>query len=350
MPNNVHKYSSKHYQQAGVDIAAGEKLVAKIKPLCAQTNRKGVISRIGGYAGLFDLAALNHKDGVMLTATDGVGTKLKLARTMGKHDTIGIDLVAMCVNDILAQGGEPLIFLDYLACGKLDVDAMYTVIQGIANGCKEANATLIGGETAEMPGCYPSVEYDLAGFAVGFAERDDLLPKKNIKTGDIIIGLASNGLHSNGYSTINKLIAERRIKLSDSLENSTLGELLLQPTTIYVRTLLPLIRQKLIGALAHITGGGISANLPRVLPQYRCAHIKTDGWQRPAIFDWLQELCTLPDEEMLSVYNCGIGMILITEPQHQTTVMQHLEHAPLSAWHIGTIQSCQDKCPYVKYI
>ena len=349
MSDSSRKHSSKHYRQAGVDIDAGEALVAKIKPLCAQTNRKGVMSHIGGYAGLFDLAASNYKAAVMLTATDGVGTKLKLAQTMHKHDTIGIDLVAMCVNDILAQGGEPMVFLDYLACGKLEVDDMYTVVKGIAQGCKDANTTLIGGETAEMPGCYPQGEYDLAGFSVGLAERDHLLPKDNINVGDIVIGLASSGLHSNGYSVINKLIAESRIKLDAPLADSTLGELLLQPTTIYVRTLLPLIKQRLIGALAHITGGGISSNLPRVLPEYRCAHIDKHCWQRPVIFDWLQEQCDLPDEEMLSVYNCGIGMILITESQHQAAVMQHLEHARLSAWQIGTIESCRDKHPYVEY-
>ena len=350
MSNNRHKYSSEHYRQAGVDIAAGEALVAKIKPLCEQTKRKGVISSIGGYAGLFDLASSGYKAPVMLAATDGVGTKLKLAQAMNKHDTIGIDLVAMCVNDILAQGGEPLIFLDYLACGKLDVDTMHTVIQGIAQGCMDANATLIGGETAEMPGCYPHDEYDLAGFSVGLAERDSLLPKTDIKADDMIIGLASNGLHSNGYSVVNKLIAEHRIKLDAPLGDSTLGELLLRPTTIYVRTLLPLIRQGLIGALAHITGGGISSNLPRVLPEYHCAHIEPDCWPRPEVFDCLQEQCGVPDEEMLSTYNCGIGMILIVAPQQQAEIMRHLERSQMPAWQIGTIQSCQDKRPYVIYL
>ena len=229
MSYNNPKHSSRHYQQAGVDIAAGEALVERIKPLCAQTIRKGVVSHIGGYAGLFDITAAGYKAPVMLAATDGVGTKLKLAQLMNKHDTIGIDLVAMCVNDILAQGGEPLIFLDYLACGKLDVDAAHTIIRGIVQGCKEANTTLIGGETAEMPGCYPQGEYDLAGFAVGLAERDTLLPKQNIKAGDIVIGIASSGLHSNGYSVVNKLIADHRVKLDEPLGDSTLGELLLRP-------------------------------------------------------------------------------------------------------------------------
>ena len=349
MSNNNLKYSSKHYQQAGVDIAAGEALVEKIKPLCAQTVRKGVVSHIGGYAGLFDLADAGYKAPVMLAATDGVGTKLKLAQAMNKHDTIGIDLVAMCVNDILAQGGEPLIFLDYLACGKLDVDAAHTIIQGIAQGCKEANATLIGGETAEMPGCYPQDEYDLAGFAVGLAERGTLLPKPSIQAGDIVIGIASSGLHSNGYSVINKLIAEHRIKLNDPLGDSTLGELLLRPTTIYVRALLPLIRRGLIAALAHITGGGISSNLPRVLPKHHCAHINTDSWQRPEVFDWLQRQCNLPAEEMLSVYNCGVGMVLITTSQQQAEIMRHLEHAQMSAWQIGKIASHQEAQPCVIY-
>ena len=212
MSKNSYIHTGKHYLQAGVDIAAGDRLVAKIKRLCEHTNRDGVISGIGGFAGLFDLAKIsNYQSPVMLAATDGVGTKLKLAQSMHKHDTIGIDLVAMCVNDILAQGGEPLFFLDYLACGKLDVNTMYTVVQGIVQGCKEANAALIGGETAEMPGCYPQDEYDVAGFSVGVAERHNLLPKASIKAGDIIIGLASSGLHSNGYSLINQFIAKQRI-------------------------------------------------------------------------------------------------------------------------------------------
>ncbi len=349
MSQNNPKHSSEHYQQAGVDIAAGEALVEKIKPLCEQTVRKGVVSHIGGYAGLFDIAAAGYKAPVMLAATDGVGTKLKLAQAMNKHDTLGIDLVAMCVNDILAQGGEPLIFLDYLACGKLEVDAAYETIQGIVQGCKEANTTLLGGETAEMPGCYRQGEYDLAGFAVGLAERGSLLPKKDIKAGDIIIGIASSGLHSNGYSIVNKLIAEHRVKLDEPLGDSTLGELLLRPTTIYVRTLLPLIRRGLIAALAHITGGGISSNLPRVLPEHRCAYINTDSWQRPEVFDWLQTQCNVPAEEMLSVYNCGIGMVLIIAPQQQAEVIRHLEHAKMSAWQIGKIASHQEAQPCVIY-
>ena len=349
MSKNNLQYSSEHYQRAGVDIAAGEALVEKIKPLCEQTVRKGVISHIGGYAGLFDIAAAGYKAPVMLAATDGVGTKLKLAQAMNKHDTIGIDLVAMCVNDILAQGGEPLIFLDYFACGKLDVDAAHTIVQGIVQGCKEANTTLIGGETAEMPGCYRQGEYDLAGFAVGFAERGTLLPKQNIKAGDIVIGIASSGLHSNGYSVINKLIAEHHVKLDEPLGDSTLGELLLHPTTIYVRTLLPLIRRGLIAALAHITGGGISSNLPRVLPEHHCAHIDATCWQRPEVFDWVQKKCNLPAEEMLSVYNCGIGMVLITTPQQQAEITQYLEHAQMPAWQIGKIQSHQEAQPCVIY-
>ena len=349
MENYNPKHSSKHYQQAGVDIAAGEALVEKIKPLCEQTVRKGVVSHIGGYAGLFDIAAAGYKAPVMLAATDGVGTKLKLAQAMNKHDTLGIDLVAMCVNDILAQGGEPIIFLDYLACGKLEVDAAHTIIQGIVQGCKEANTTLIGGETAEMPGCYRHGEYDLAGFAVGLAERGTLLPKQDIKAGDIVIGIASSGLHSNGYSVVNKLIAEHRVKLDEPLGDSTLGELLLRPTTIYVRTLLPLIRRGLIAALAHITGGGIGSNLPRVLPEHRCASINADSWQRPEVFDWLQTQCNVPAEEMLSVYNCGIGMALITTPQQQAEVMRHLEHAKMSAWQIGEIAAHREAQPCVIY-
>ena len=349
MENYNPKHSSKHYQQAGVDIAAGEALVEKIKPLCEQTVRKGVVSHIGGYAGLFDIAAAGYKAPVMLAATDGVGTKLKLAQAMNKHDTLGIDLVAMCVNDILAQGGEPLIFLDYLACGKLEVNAAYETIQGIVQGCKEANTTLIGGETAEMPGCYRQGEYDLAGFAVGLAERGTLLPKQDIKAGDIVIGIASSGLHSNGYSVVNKLIAEQRVKLDESLGDSTLGELLLRPTTIYVRTLLPLIRRGLIAALAHITGGGIASNLPRVLPEHRCAYIDADSWQRPEVFDWLQTQCSVPADEMMNVYNCGIGMVLITTSQQQAEVMRHLEHAEMSAWQIGKIAAHHEAQPCVIY-
>ncbi|MBC6413595.1 MAG: phosphoribosylformylglycinamidine cyclo-ligase [Chromatiales bacterium] len=350
MPNHSYKNASQHYRQAGVDIAAGEMLVAKIKRLSKQTNREGVISGIGGFAGLFDLAAAaNYQAPVMLAATDGVGTKLKIAHAMHKHDTIGIDLVAMCVNDILAQGGEPIFFLDYLACGKLHVDTMYTIVQGIVQGCKEANAALIGGETAEMPGCYPQDQYDVAGFAIGLAERNNLLPKTNIKADDIIIGIASSGLHSNGYSVINKLIAEHRIKLNETLDGSTLGALLLKPTTIYVSALLPLIQQGLVTALAHITGGGITSNLPRVLPAHHCALIDKKGWPRPIIFDWLQKECALADEEMLSVYNCGIGMILITTTEHQAAVMHQLELAQLPAWLIGRVKQSKAKSPYVEY-
>lgn len=346
---DIHQHPSAHYKKAGVDLEAGDALVEKIKPLCQQTHRDGVLGSIGGFAGLFDLSKSGYRAPVMLTATDGVGTKLRLAQRLNKHDTIGIDLVAMCVNDILAQGGEPVVFLDYLACGKLNVKNMQTVVRGIAQGCQDANTALIGGETAEMPECYPPDEYDLAGFAVGLAEREQLLGAENVKAGDMVIGIGSSGLHSNGYTLINKLIADHRIALETPFAGSTLGSLLLEPTLIYVSALLPLIKQGKIHALAHITGGGISANLPRALPNYHRVSIARNSWERPIIFDWLQDESQLQQDEMLNVFNCGIGMVLITAQQYQETVMQHLSTIGLSSWLIAEVERCAEEIPHVIY-
>ena len=346
---NTPQHPSIHYREAGVDLEAGDALVEKIKPLCQQTQRDGVLGGIGGFAGLFDLSKTGYRTPVMLTATDGVGTKLRLAHQLDKHDTIGIDLVAMCVNDILAQGGEPMVFLDYLACGKLNVEKMYTVVQGIAHGCRQARTALIGGETAEMPSCYPPDEYDLAGFAVGLAEREQLLAAHRVVAGDVVIGLASSGLHSNGYTLINKLIADHHIALDTPFAGSTLGETLLQPTVIYVAALLPLLKQAKVHALAHITGGGIRTNLARVLPNYHRALIAKTSWQRPAIFDWLQDQSQLSQDEMMNVFNCGIGMALIAERQQQASITQHLATAEIAHWVIGEIEHCADENPSVVY-
>lgn len=301
------------YKRAGVDIDAGDKLVDQISPFAAATKRLGTNSKLGGFGALFDLKQLKYRDPILVSSTDGVGTKLKLAFAANYHDTIGIDLVAMSVNDILVSGAEPLFFLDYFACGKLEVGTAASVIKGIAAGCKQAGCALIGGETAEMPGMYQAGEYDLAGFAVGAVERSKMLPK-NVRAGDVIIGLPSSGVHSNGYSLVRFILAENKIALSAKIDDSkkSLKEILLAPTKIYVKPVLAALKTSKIKALAHITGGGLVENTPRVLGKKLKAEINYGSWEVPPIFNYLQKLGRVNDSEMQRTFNLGIGMVVIT--------------------------------------
>jgi len=317
------------YRDAGVDIDAGNALVEAIGPLAAGTKRPGVLGQLGGFGGLFDLKACGFEDPVLIAATDGVGTKLKLAVETGIHDGIGIDLVAMNVNDIVVQGAEPLFFLDYFACGKLDLGVAKTVIGSIARGCKEAGCALIGGETAEMPGLYAPGDYDLAGFAVGAAERSSLLPRKDLAVGDVILALPSSGVHANGFSLVRRIVEQTGLSWNDAAPFAgglTLGQALLTPTRIYVRQLLDAIHESgAVKALAHITGGGLTDNIPRVLPPDLAAEIDLDGFALPPVFAWLQQEARLDQKAMLRTFNCGLGMILIVSPHDVERVLTHLD-------------------------
>jgi phosphoribosylaminoimidazole synthetase len=304
---------SLNYKQAGVDIDAGNELINRIKPFAKATKRLGAESDLGGFGALFDLKKCNFRDPVLVSSTDGVGTKLKVAIEVGKHDTIGIDLVAMSVNDLVVQGAEPLFFLDYFACSKLEIEVATQVIKGIAHGCKLAGCALIGGETAEMPGMYSGGDYDLAGFAVGAVEREEILPRET-NAGDVLLGLSSSGLHSNGYSLARYILQQNSIKLTE------MGEELLTPTKIYVKSCLEAIRSKKVKALSHITGGGLTENLPRVLSKNVTPKINFKSWKRPEIFDKLQLLGKVTDEEMQRTFNCGIGMVLVVEKNHAEEV------------------------------
>jgi phosphoribosylformylglycinamidine cyclo-ligase len=315
------------YADAGVDIDAGNALVRAIKPSVKSTMRPGSDSEIGGFGGLFDLKAAGFTDPVLVAANDGVGTKLMVAIEAGKHDTVGIDLVAMCVNDLVVQGAEPLFFLDYFATGKLDVANASAVIEGIAKGCRLAGCALIGGETAEMPGMYGKKDYDLAGFAVGAAERGTLLPRADIGPGDVLLGLASSGVHSNGYSLVRKLVSRSGLGWNDKapFSDHTMGEALLEPTRIYVKSMLAAIRETgAIKAMAHITGGGFTENIPRVLPDDLCAHIDLDAISLPPVFDWLREQGAIPQSEMLKTFNCGTGMVVVVEADRAEEVCRVL--------------------------
>ena len=295
------------YRDAGVDIDAGNKLIDRIKPIAAATKREGVVSGLGGFGALFEIPS-HYKQPVLVSGTDGVGTKLKLAIDLNLHSSIGIDLVAMCANDLIVQGAEALFFLDYFATGKLDLDTAADVIKGIGTGCEQAGCALSGGETAEMPGMYGEGDYDLAGFCVGVVERDQIIDGSKVAAGDVILGITSSGPHSNGYSLVRKIIEVSGASLTDDFNGQPLGETLLAPTRMYVKPLLELCKQVDVHAMAHITGGGLPENLPRVLPDNANARIDTSSWQRPAIFDWLQENGNVEDFEMLRTFNCGIGM------------------------------------------
>ncbi len=316
------------YRDAGVDIDAGNALVEAIKPLARATRRLGADSELGGFGALFDLKRAGFTDPLLVASTDGVGTKLKIAIETGRHDTIGIDLVAMCVNDLLAQGAEPLFFLDYFACGKLDVEAARTVIAGIAEGCRQAGCALIGGETAEMPGMYAAQDYDLAGFSVGAVERSSLLPRGDIAVGDVLIGLASSGPHSNGYSLIRRLVANEGLSWdapAPFAPDRSIGDALLEPTRIYVRPVLSAMRETgAIKAVAHITGGGLIENVPRVLPDGIAAVVDLSSWTAPAVFGWLAQAGRLDTAELLRTFNAGIGLVLIVAKAQADAVMAHL--------------------------
>ncbi|MSQ55881.1 MAG: phosphoribosylformylglycinamidine cyclo-ligase [Betaproteobacteria bacterium] len=326
------------YRDAGVDIEAGDALVEAIKPFAHRTLRPEVLAGIGGFGALFEVSK-KYREPVLVSGTDGVGTKLKLAFELGRHDTVGIDLVAMSVNDILAQGAEPLFFLDYFACGKLDVAVATEVVKGIARGCELAGCSLVGGETAEMPGMYPAGEYDLAGFAVGIVEKQSIIDGRSIAPGDAILGLASSGAHSNGYSLIRRILERQRPDLGADFYGVPLGTALLQPTRIYVKPLLSLMQKVRVKGLAHITGGGLAGNIPRVLPDGVQAVIDPGAWSRPALFEWLQRAGNVSDEEMLQVFNCGIGMVVIVAPEAAETAMQEIEKSGETVTSLGSIRA-----------
>ncbi len=333
--------SSLSYKDAGVDIDAGDALVERIKPMARRTLREGVMAGIGGFGALFEVPK-RYREPVLVSGTDGVGTKLKLAFTLNRHDTVGIDLVGMSVNDILVQGAEPLFFLDYFACGRLHVDTAAAVVGGIAQGCEQAGCALIGGETAEMPGMYPDGEYDLAGFAVGAVEKSEIIDGKSIGPGDVVIGLASNGAHSNGYSLVRRVIERAWGSITDPRMNDAFGDgsfadAVMAPTRIYVKPLLALMAQLRVKGMAHITGGGLVENVPRVLPQGVQAQLHRDAWQWPSLFEWLQREGAITDHEMHRVFNCGIGMVVIVDQADAQAALDSLNGAGERAWRIGEI-------------
>ncbi len=330
--------TSLSYRDAGVDIDAGDSLVERIKPLARRTMRPEVLAGIGGFGALMELPR-NYKEPVLISGTDGVGTKLKLAFHMNKHDTIGQDLVAMSVNDILVQGAEPLFFLDYFACGHLDVDVAEQVVAGIARGCELSGCALIGGETAEMPGMYPAGEYDLAGFAVGVAEKSKVITGRDIQPGDAVLGLASSGPHSNGYSLVRKIIEVSGADLASPFAGRTLGEVLLTPTRIYVKPLLALMGEMHVKGLAHITGGGITGNVPRVLPDHVTAVIEAGSWDWPAAFQWLQQQGNVALSEMHRTFNCGIGMVMVVDKGDADAAMKFLAARGETVFRLGEIRA-----------
>ena len=324
------------YKDAGVDIDAGSELVDRIKPLVERTRRAEVLAGLGGFGGLFALPPDRYREPVLVSGTDGVGTKLILARTSGQHDTIGIDLVAMCVNDVLVQGAEPLFFLDYFACGHLDVDVAAAVVGGIAEGCAQAGAALIGGETAEMPDMYADGEYDLAGFCVGAVERSEMIDGSGISAGDALIGVASSGPHSNGYSLIRKVLA---VAPDDKIAGRSASEALLEPTRIYVKSVLELIGSVSVKGLVHITGGGISENLPRIVSGDLHAEVDTSSWQQGPVFDWLADRGNIEISEMRRTFNCGIGMIAVVAEADVARAIDVLNSQGENAWHLGRVSA-----------
>lgn len=336
--------STLSYKDAGVDIDAGDALVERIKPFAKKTLREGVLGGIGGFGALFQVSN-KYQNPVLVSGTDGVGTKLRLAFEWNMHDTIGIDLVAMSVNDILVQGAEPLFFLDYFACGKLDVDTAATVIKGIATGCEQSGCALIGGETAEMPGMYPHGEYDLAGFAVGVAEKSKLITGEHICTGDIILGLTSSGVHSNGYSLIRKIIERAANNLPQTLDGKPFKQAIMAPTHLYVKPVLHALAQHpvpQIKALAHITGGGLIENIPRVLPEGMGAQLQKHSWPQTELFQWLQKTANLSDHEFYRTFNGGIGMVVIVDAQHANSIVSTLQSQGETVYQIGKIIPLQE--------
>ncbi len=330
---------SLNYRDAGVNIDSGNLLVKRIKPIAARTHRPEILGGLGGFGALFEIPLERYKNPVLVSGTDGVGTKLKLAQAFCKYDTIGIDLVAMCVNDIVTSGAEPLFFLDYYATGFLDVDVAAQLIEGIGKGCELAGAALVGGETAEMPGVYRQGDYDMAGFCVGIVEKAAIIDGSQVQAGDALIGIAASGTHSNGYSLIRKILEERGYFLDEAFDGHPLGEVLLEPTRIYVKSLLQLMQKIPVHALAHITGGGLLENVPRVLPSGVCANINTRHWTRPPIFDWLQEQGNISDREMYRTFNCGIGMVVCVAQADLDKSLNYLKEMGETAWAIGNIEA-----------
>ena len=336
-PSNV----SLSYRDAGVDIDAGDALVEAIKPFAKRTMREGVLGGIGGFGGLFEISK-KFKEPVLVSGTDGVGTKLKLAFELNRHDTVGIDLVAMSVNDILVQGAEPLFFLDYFACGKLDVATATAVVKGIALGCEQSGCALLGGETAEMPGMYPDGEYDLAGFAVGAVEKSQIIDGSKIVPGDVVLGLASSGIHSNGYSLVRKIIEVARPDLEADFHGRKLSDVLMAPTRLYVKPLLALMASMEVKGLVHITGGGLVENIPRVLQDNLTAVLDGKSWTMPPLFQWLQQHGGVADHEMHRVFNCGIGMTVIISKENADAAMAQLQAAGETVYRIGEIRAREE--------
>jgi phosphoribosylformylglycinamidine cyclo-ligase len=328
--------SSLTYQDSGVDISKGNDLIEKIKPIAKSTSREGVLAGLGGFGAMFELPVDKYKNPVLISGTDGVGTKLKVAEMLNKHDTIGIDLVAMCVNDLIVQGAEPLFFLDYYATGKLNTELATSVISGIGEGCRQSCCALIGGETAEMPGMYKGEEYDLAGFCVGIAEKSKVIDGTKVKTGDHIIALSSSGPHSNGYSLIRKVL-ERSSPTEEQLNA------LIKPTKIYVKSILSLIEQVTVNAISHITGGGLLENIPRVLPNNLTAILDHNSWQLPEIFQWLQKQGNIDMKEMYRVFNCGVGMVIVLPADQSDKAIKHLNSLGEKSWLIGEITNREDE-------
>ena len=337
---------SQSYQKSGVNLEAGYEVVSRIKPLVASTRRKGCMGGIGAFGGMFDLGELNYKNPVLVSGTDGVGTKLKLAFEMDKHDTVGIDAVAMCVNDILAQGAEPLIFLDYVAVGKNEPAVVEAIVAGVAEGCRQAGCALVGGETAEMPGMYSEGEYDIAGFSVGAAEKSDIIDSSKVACGNILIALPSSGVHSNGFSLVRKIIADNGLDLKkvypELNSEKTLGEILLTPTTIYVRPVLELLKKVKVNGIAHITGGGFYENIPRILPEGLMAEISLDSWKVPAVFRFLESKGNIPADEMFNVFNMGVGLVIALDADKADEALKALADAGQKPWILGKVEKSEN--------
>ncbi|MFT6051002.1 MAG: phosphoribosylformylglycinamidine cyclo-ligase [Halioglobus sp.] len=334
--SNENAKTSLSYKDAGVNIDAGNALVEKIKGISKRTRRPEVLGGLGGFGALCEIPE-GYKQPVLVSGTDGVGTKLRLAMEMGIHNTIGIDLVAMCVNDLIVTGAEPLFFLDYYATGALSVDTAVAVVEGIGKGCELAGCSLVGGETAEMPGMYEGEDYDLAGFCVGVVEKSKIIDGTSVAAGDVLIGIASSGPHSNGYSLVRKILEVSGAKLSLPMGSTTLGEALLAPTTIYVKALLDLFKQTPVKALSHITGGGLLENIPRVLPDDCNAQIQTGSWQWPDVFQWLQQEGNVEIQEMYRTFNCGVGMVICVAKEDVEAALRKLNESNLTAWQIGQV-------------
>lgn len=333
------------YKEAGVDIEAGDALVERLKPLAARTRRPEVLSGVGGFGGLFAIPPGKYRSPVLVSGTDGVGTKLKLAFAMDRHDTVGIDLVAMSVNDVLTSGAEPLFFLDYFATAKLDVAKAEQVVGGVARGCELAGCTLLGGETAELPGFYATGEYELAGFCVGVVERDAIIDGRAIEPGDRVVGVASSGLHSNGYSLARRILEKRQLGYDATVDGLALGPALLEPTRIYVKDVLSLLPKAQVKGLAHITGSGLPGNLPRCLPPRLRAVLRESAWKRAPIFDVLQSLGGVARDEMFSTFNMGLGLTLVVSPAEVPRVLEHFQQRGVEAWEVGQVERSAQEEP-----